>query len=234
MRIAHAGSSELQRELVSTRTFLTTHYFSKDYYERISEKVLKDIPPESKEILSVGAGIGSSEIELQRQGHRVTVIPLDSIISVDMKEAGITVLKPDLESALSFLSGKHFDFLIMNNILQYYSKPAGVLKKILSYLEAQTVYIVLQNTRYFKIRKLAYLKQGNFYDLRYIKNFEKSGYSSVSTKEIIASVKEKEYSAIKIIRNYKPSCRLMSVITLNILPDLFSNNIIIRAKKRYF
>lgn len=103
--------------------------WSKSYYENPEEEVLNVVPRDATDILSVGCGWGALEITLQRRGHKVTVLPLDSIIGAAVSSHGMEVVNGTLAECSTLLQGKKFDCVLVSNILHLLRDPWAMLQE---------------------------------------------------------------------------------------------------------
>ena len=130
----HAGKLPSYR-LFETETKLLQRIFDQPYYPRCNFEIVKAVgSKKQKSILSVGCGSGETEAEMQRNGHEVTAIPLDAVISANAEGQGIKTLPPNFDEALDNLTGKQFDCIIFDQALPHLAEPITILSRFLSLL----------------------------------------------------------------------------------------------------
>lgn len=136
-----ADQKRATEELFITEKPLSTPVWDKDYYEPCRYDILRFIPFEAKDILSVGCGWGVTEAHLIEQGKRVTAIPLDSIISKLAEEKGVNVLPADFSTAFDALVGSSFDAIVLSDVLQHLPDPIEILTKLRELLKVHGVLV---------------------------------------------------------------------------------------------
>jgi 2-polyprenyl-3-methyl-5-hydroxy-6-metoxy-1,4-benzoquinol methylase len=114
--------------LCETETKMRRMAWSRSYYERPSEDLLRIIPAGAKDILSIGCGWGLIEAGLKKRGARVTALPLDSVIGAFAARHGIEVVYGSFEETWKKLNGKRFDCVIATNLLHLQLDPDHFLR----------------------------------------------------------------------------------------------------------
>ncbi len=104
--------------------------FNKSYYEKPDQDLLDSIPQGVESILSVGCGWGELENRLISDGARVVGIPVDGVIAESARMRGLEVVEPDFNAGLAALSGRHFDCVVLSNILQHVEHPEQWLRAL--------------------------------------------------------------------------------------------------------
>jgi 2-polyprenyl-3-methyl-5-hydroxy-6-metoxy-1,4-benzoquinol methylase len=122
-------------ELFQTLKPLDTPWWDRDYYEPCRHDIIKLIPIDAKEILSVGCGWGATEFYLKSENRCVFAIPLDSVIGKVAESKGISVCLPNFEQAFESLGDKKFDVIILSEVIQHLSDPINILNKIVTLLK---------------------------------------------------------------------------------------------------
>ncbi|MDD5141088.1 MAG: methyltransferase domain-containing protein [Verrucomicrobiales bacterium] len=103
--------------------------WSKNYYEKPSEELMRAIPADAKTILSIGCGWGATEAALKKRGSKVTALPLDSVIGAVAARHGIEVIYGKLDEGLRKLDGREFDCLFISGLLHLQPDPGRVLER---------------------------------------------------------------------------------------------------------
>ena len=119
-----------REELFVTEKSLATPAWDKCYYELCRHDIVRFIPADAKEILSVGCGWGATEAHLREKGKSVMAIPLDSVIGKVAEEKGISVLPPDFGQAFDRLVESRFDVIVLSEVLQHIPHPVEILTKL--------------------------------------------------------------------------------------------------------
>jgi len=122
-----AGRRPAVTALPNSRPPLTPPWL-KSYYEPLSGELLSVVPKHARSILTVGMGTGATECELVKRGHKVTAIPMDSVISAPAEKQGVEVVHSQLDQGPARLAGRHFDCLIIRNALYLHQDPGSMLK----------------------------------------------------------------------------------------------------------
>jgi hypothetical protein len=116
--------------------------FYKSYYETSGDEVMALIPSKAMTILSVGCGWGATETRLQRQGARVTAIPLDSVIGAAAARFGIEVLYGAWKDCQTQLGQRQFDCVLISNLLHLQPDPGQFLKECARYVGEKAALVV--------------------------------------------------------------------------------------------
>jgi SAM-dependent methyltransferase len=103
--------------------------WSKNLYEPCRADLIAMFPPGTRSLLSIGCGWGKTEAELDRQGVRVTAIPLDPIIAACAQSRGIELVYGNLGSAMEQLRERRFDGVLMSGILHLLRDPCKALSQ---------------------------------------------------------------------------------------------------------
>jgi SAM-dependent methyltransferase len=116
--------------LITPRTAFDTIAFDKNYAEPVRTDVVALVPPDGRDVLSVGCERGLTETRLARAGYAVHAIALDPVIAVSARAQGVTVLAEDVETGLSALSPASFDCIVLNNVLSYVADADALLARL--------------------------------------------------------------------------------------------------------
>ena len=131
-----AARGELQPEvLFEVETRLPESRASKMIYAKADPDLLGAVGHDAKDILVVGAGHGELEAELTQRGHRVSAVPVDSVIGHALSNRGITTLPADLDRSCQALAGQQFDTLIFPESLHLFEDPVAALKSYRTFLK---------------------------------------------------------------------------------------------------
>lgn len=101
--------------------------WSKDYYEPVREEMLRFVPADAKNVLSIGVGWGATEGALVHKGIRVVGIPIDSVIGACAESKGVEVVYGSFRQAREQLDRERFDCILLSNVLHLVEDPSGVL-----------------------------------------------------------------------------------------------------------
>lgn len=108
---------------------------SKMVYAKPDTDLLDALPTGASDVLVVGSGHGGLEFEMSKLGHRVTVVPVDSVIGYVLSQHNIESLPADLDQSVEQLAGRQFDALVLPESLHLFEDPAAVLKAYLDFLK---------------------------------------------------------------------------------------------------
>lgn len=135
--------------------------WNKAYHERVREDVLRAVPEAARRVLSVGCGSAANESLLMARGLEVTAIPLDPVIATIGEADGIEMLPADFDLAASLLEGRHFDCIMMLDILQQLDDPVAVIRKYREFLADDGVFLAsVPNWNYCGILRKRFTAKG--------------------------------------------------------------------------
>lgn len=128
--------------------------WDKMYYYHPDRDLLSLISQRAKNVLSVGCGYPATEAILVQNNHKVTAIPLDSIVGALADSKGIKVMEPNFEKAFHDLDGALFDCIIFSEVLQHLKDPVDILSRAVKLLAPDgELLISIPNFRYLKFVK---------------------------------------------------------------------------------
>lgn len=128
-------------ELFLTQKPLATSWWDRNYYEPCRDDILRLIPSNAKEILSVGCGWGATETYLINKGLHVMAIPIDSVVGKLAESKGISVCLPDFKQAFEALGDRRFDAIVFSEVAQHLSHPIDIITKLGDLLKADGVLV---------------------------------------------------------------------------------------------
>ena len=137
-----AASQCNPKQLLNTETNLWHGMYSKDYYEPISEEVISMVPPNARNVLSIGCGWGATECSLADRGLRVVAVPLDSVICSTAAERGVEMVVGDFLSAREKVRNETFDILLLSNVLHLVPDPIEILSLFRPVLSAEGAVVI--------------------------------------------------------------------------------------------
>ncbi len=129
-------------ELLPPESPPNAYSWSKSYSEPRRDDVLDAVPPDAKQVLSIGCGTGTTEAALVGRGCRVVGVPLDAIVGETARARGIEVTPPNFQQAFDLLSGAQFDCILFIDVLQYTEAPPALLARSGSLLADQGILVV--------------------------------------------------------------------------------------------
>jgi 2-polyprenyl-3-methyl-5-hydroxy-6-metoxy-1,4-benzoquinol methylase len=118
-----------QQELFITTKNIDNIRWDKMYYYPPDRDLLSLMSQKTKSVLSVGCGYPSTEAILVQNNHKVTAIPLDSIVGALSYSKGINIMEPNFEKAFNDLDGTLFDCIILSEVLQHLKDPFDILSR---------------------------------------------------------------------------------------------------------
>lgn len=161
--------------------------WSKSYYEKADEELLRMVPRDAQRILSVGCGWGFTESKLKEREARVTALPLDSVIGAAAARRGIEVVYGTIEDCLVALRGRRFDAVLISNLLHLQRCPDRVLEQCCRFVgNGGTLVVAGPNFRRFKVLLERAFGIGAWRKLR---RFEDSGISLCDPVTLAGAIK---------------------------------------------
>lgn len=202
-----------------------------DYYNHTRFDILKLIPSTAQQILSVGCGNGSTEVELLKQGHSVVGLELNADAAETARKKGLEVIVADAFLANQYLNGRQFDCLIYADMLEHVSDPQALLAKHMQLLKpGGAIVISVPNFRHYEVFKQLFL----YGMIRY----EDAGildktHIRITTRKMVEMWLEKiNISVDKVV--YKASRRrelyIMKVVPA-MLKEYFARQIIVKGSR---
>lgn len=116
--------------------------WSKWYYEKLGDEVLRAVPEDARTVLSVGCGWGDTEVSLKERGACVTALPLDSVIGAAAARRGIGVVYGTWPECLSRLDGRQFDCVLLSDLLHLQEDPCKLLAQCGQFVGAGGMLVV--------------------------------------------------------------------------------------------
>ena len=115
--------------LCESETKLPLGKWSKSYYELVDHQLLRAIPAEAKNVLSIGCGWGALEFDLVRRGAEVTAAPLDAVIGAVAARRGVSIVQGTLEEVFLKLESRRFACVLLSNLLHLQRTPEQLLSQ---------------------------------------------------------------------------------------------------------
>ncbi len=140
LRIGRNG--HLPTSLFRPETKLMGMAYSKDYYEPAKKEITRLIPSSTRSVLSIGCGWGATEVRLAEGGLRVFAVPMDPVISSELKGSEVKLVNGSFASVIEQLAGQRFDCLLILNTLHLVEDPVGLLRSFSGFLMDQGQVIV--------------------------------------------------------------------------------------------
>lgn len=116
--------------LLAVETQVQHARWSKNCYEGPNADLEARIPPDTRSLLSVGSGMGGTEAGLVAKGVAVTAIPVDAVLGSAAASRGVEVLPPDLDRALAGIGERHFDVVLLHQVLYLLPDPVAILRRL--------------------------------------------------------------------------------------------------------
>jgi 2-polyprenyl-3-methyl-5-hydroxy-6-metoxy-1,4-benzoquinol methylase len=184
------ASPTSDEELLPLRPRLKARLWDKAYYSPVDPQAMRLILPHHREVLSVGCGVGASEMDLASRGHEVTAIPLDSVVASFAAERGVRVLQPNLDAAFAQLDGRFFDAVLLLDMLQYIENPAQLLARCRSLLKEHGVVIVrFPNFLHANLARQLFTRNIGVLEVLKLTSFRRSGLNWTSRRRVKAWVR---------------------------------------------
>jgi SAM-dependent methyltransferase len=157
--------------------------WSKSYYERPSDAVLKMVPAAARTILSVGCGSGATEVRLKQRGAEVTALPLSSVIGASAARLGIRPVYGTLDECLTRLDGERYDCVVISRLLHLQRDPLHVFNRC-AHLTGAGGVLVVDSPNFARLSTVArrILHLGDHHKLR---RFEAGGISTFGPGRLV-------------------------------------------------
>ncbi len=121
------------------------------YYEPRDNSVLSLVPPEIKNVLTIGCGSAETEARLVEKGIECVCIPLDSVMGAIAEMKGVRTLPPKIDIAFDCIGAKRFDCILMLNVLQHVDAPLDFIRRCKHLLDPEGIIIgTLPNEDYLQ------------------------------------------------------------------------------------
>ena len=127
LRKVHAGKLPSD-ELLKPETLLPGCVGSKRYREEPDPILNQMLDGNAKNILVWGAGDGVFEADLQTNGYKVSVYPLNSVMGECCKQRGLDVIF--FNGKALAIDGKQFEAVILRDVLHLVNEPEAVLEEV--------------------------------------------------------------------------------------------------------
>jgi SAM-dependent methyltransferase len=216
-------------DLFKTETKLKHARYSKNYYEPVTPELISAIPNGVRNVLSVGCGSGTLEIDLVHKGLRVVGVPLDPVISRNAEVNGVEMVHGDLQTVQQQLSGQRFDCILLSNVLHLVPNPVDLLtslRKLMS--DDGLVLAVVPNTgRVAAFRR----KTSDREDSRRLLDYEKTGVQRTSCGIVRRWFRNAGMKATTIDDILSPRARTIGRMTLGLANHALASQFVVSAKK---
>jgi SAM-dependent methyltransferase len=231
MSYAGEGSEKPVGPLFHCQPLRDSDPWNKSYHDRLREDVLQAVPDGARTILSVGCGTAGNEIELLGRGKEVTAIPMDPVISATGEARGIGMLPSDFDLAAAQLAGRHFDCILMIDILQQLDDPVAVIRQYREFLGKQGVLLLsVPNWNYCGFIRRRLLANGQE-TLGYPGKGHSKGVQRTTQGQVEKWLREAGMTRIR--RRGMPQARYqrLSKATMGLADALFCERIILLAER---
>jgi 2-polyprenyl-3-methyl-5-hydroxy-6-metoxy-1,4-benzoquinol methylase len=161
--------------------------WSKSYYEPPAAELLELVPIETKTLLSIGCGWGAIEAAFVQRGVAVTALPLDSVIGAAAAGPGIEMLYAALQEAMGQLKGRHYDAILLTNLLHLLNEPFAVMDQCAQLLRPGGVLVMASpNFDYLPVLARRILGVGDYQKLR---SFSQSGLQPLTIGQVVRGLR---------------------------------------------
>jgi len=170
--------------------------WSKSYYEKPAEELVKMVPADAKTVLSIGCGWGTMENVLKQRGAKVTALPLDSVIGAAAARLGIEVIYGSWEECQKKLEGQKFDCVLMANLLYLFPNPRKILRQCARFV-AKDGTLLVGGPNFGRIPILIKRALGRW-DYRKLRTFAESGISVIGPAALAKDIGNSGTQAVRI------------------------------------
>lgn len=216
--------------LCDIETRMPEQLWSKNYHEPEHEELIRLVPNDAENLLSVGCGWGATENALKRNGINVTALPLDSVIGVVAARRGIEIVNGTLEEGLNLLEGRKFDCVMMSELLHLLPEQGRILEKCLALLRNSGTLLV-SGPNFERLPLIVKRAMGRG-DYRKLKSFDNSGVNPCYPGFVAKYAKNAGFdmTSVKWINHALPGRRLAKVRME--FASLTAKDWIVRARRR--
>ncbi len=139
------------RQLIDVQTRLRETWWDKCFDEPVRDDLRQAAEPAPADLFWLGASGSDAEEALLAQGHRMTSLPLDSVVANVAEQQGATVTPADLDEGLAAVEGQSFDVVFAVSMLERLPDPVGLLQRLGGLLrpDGQLVFIVPNMDRWW-------------------------------------------------------------------------------------
>jgi SAM-dependent methyltransferase len=185
-------------KLLDNETKIYHRRWSKSYYEKPSETLLKAVPGDAKTVLSIGTGSGEIESFLAGRGLAVTALPLDSVIGAAAEKRGIEVIYGTLDVGFAALRGYTFDTVLVPNLLHLVPDPFELIDRVAKFVAPGGTLLVSGVNLDGLPLALRRLKNPAYY--RGIESYEKGGIKVLDTSAVTSRIKANGLAVVSLTR----------------------------------
>ncbi len=221
-----------KQKLFRTRTNLPFDYWDKRYYGRCPFDLVGVLGGGSRRVLSVGCGSGEAEAPLVAAGHRVTGIPLDSVIAVTAEEKGVRTVGADFGAAFADLDGAQFDDVLFLDVLEFLPEPVQMLRRVTGLLgPSGRVVIVVPNFRARDWWKHKVQRLGDFQRPSVTGRFEDDGLHLTTRQMVRRWVREAGLKVKRVAYQVPRKRKRLHWSTAGVLRELLAERLLIVAAR---
>jgi len=213
--------------LIEVETRLPSAKGSKMVYAPPDEDVLDAVGSDASDLLVIGAGYGRLERELVKRGHRVTAVPVDSVIGYVLSSAGVESLPADWQQALEQLAGRAFDALILPESLHLFEDPVGVLEAAKALLKpGGRVVATVPNTGDAKVLWGRLMRDPGWKDLG---DFQATGTHHTTRGHVVGWLKRSGLGRVNTMGLMTPKRQKMNRLSLGLATGLLADRWLVEA-----
>ena len=194
-------SLALDAQLLPTRMKVDSFLWDKAYYTPVDQEVVDQILPSSRAVLSIGCGVGATELALSGRGHSVSAIPLDAVIASYAAENGVRMLPPNLTEAFTQLRGSTFNAVLLLDVLQYAEDPIELLRLCDSVMLKGGLLIVrAPNLLHTNLVRQVLEKNVTLRDVMKLASYRSSGLHATSKNRVKKWLRASGFTCKKFVR----------------------------------
>jgi SAM-dependent methyltransferase len=108
--------------------------WSRNLYAKPDETLLNEVPPGTRQLLSIGAAAGEIEDTLRLRGIDVHAVAMDAVFAGALRAKGIKAVEGTLTESLRNLSGHMFDAILMADFLHLVEEPVEWMRSVRPFL----------------------------------------------------------------------------------------------------
>lgn len=199
------------------------------YYTENRYEMLEFVPLTSMKILEIGCGDGSfAALVKKKLKSEVWGIELEEIPALMAKEKLDKVLIGDFQLVKEHLPEHYFDCIIMNDVLEHFTRPEIILEHVKKFLSSSgTIVCSIPNVRYFDnlyevlVKKDWEYKPSGILDATHYRFFTKKSIVSMFQNVGYDVVQIKGINKTFLSKKKKVFSRFLNLILLNFIEDTF-------------
>ncbi len=229
--IKSADNKRACQTLVEPFTKLAKPQWDKNFDEFDTRAFLSHLEAPAKDVLWIGASGSDAERAVVELGHRMTGIPLDSVVAASALGIGMQVTSASFDGAFAELDGRAFDAIIAVNMLERLADPVASLRMMRKLLRSggKIISSVPNFDRLWRFPN-AEATMENQTGFSKPWDYSETGIH-YTTKQSVKSWFDAADLRAKVECRLADGCRRYHLLTLGLLKHKFSDTLVVVATK---